>query len=75
MTKDKCLICVAFSPNGRFYVESFKYGVTITGDLYMKFVSNCLKNWKKSKNKIQYTGKKNLKWQHDNARPHVSNST
>ena len=66
---DKTMVCVFFRTNGVESISYFKKGETIT---HRNYIDNCLKPLVNSLKKSRPScGTLNLKFHHDNARPHV----
>jgi transposase len=73
MTDKKSLVFVTFTCNKRFNVKALPYGTKIDSEAYVNFVHDTGEKWRKLRsNSIKL---KELKWWHDNARPHSSKET
>jgi len=70
----KTMVLLSFSNDGKFCLHGTQKDETVNSEVYCQFVQKTLNKFRReraSKRVIQ----KQLLWQHDNARPHVSQST
>ena len=72
MKKTMALIC--FSGDKKLHAEGTEQFETVNSDRYVSFLNNAILKFGRDRYPKRIT-QKNIIWQHDNARPHVSSKT
>ena len=73
MTPKKALLLMAFTGDGKIVVSAKPYGETVTAEVYIEFVRTVGDRWRTLRSKS--TRLSELRWMHDNARPHSARET
>ena len=73
MTPRKCLLVIAFSANKRMNILTLPSGTYLDSARYIEFIRDCGTKWRNLKNNS--INLRDVSWQHDNARCHVSRET
>lgn len=73
LTKDKSLLTVIYTANGKFNCQALPYGVTINSDRYCDFLRQTGDRWRTLRS--DPTRLNEISLQQDNARPHTSATT
>lgn len=73
LTNKKTLLLLAFTGDGRVSAAVRAPGETLTSSGYIDFVRSTGEKWRHSR--VRPVKLRDLLWQHDNARPHVSQET
>lgn len=73
LTNEKVLLILAFTGDGKCYMEYVAPGEKITSERYVEFMHKLGENWRKLRSSP--TKLRDLWWQHDNARPHAAANT
>ena len=73
LTSQKVLLLVAFTADKKISIEYAEPGETVTASRYVEFVRSTGERWRHVRHGAAKLSQ--LKWQHDNARPHTARET
>ena len=75
MTPRKSLLSVVFSPCGRFHVETYRHGETMTSEKFITFLRRTAELWRKRRVNSIKLEDEDVVLQIDNAPPHTASAT